>query len=78
MAVADLAGNLVSSRRRASRHPAFTFQVQDDGDTVNGRRDLDPVPKTLTFNFRPVAQNHGYTVNENQVLDQSQVSRRAR
>ncbi len=32
---------------------AFTFQVQDDGGTANGGVELDPLPKTLTFDAPP-------------------------
>ena len=35
-------------------YAAFTFQVQDDGGTVNGGADLDPVAHTLTFDVSPV------------------------
>ncbi len=32
---------------------SFTFQVQDDGGTVNGGVDTDPSPNTLTLNVMP-------------------------
>ncbi|TAK89420.1 MAG: retention module-containing protein, partial [Burkholderiaceae bacterium] len=32
----------------------FTFQVQDDGGTLNGGVNLDPTPNTITFNVTPV------------------------
>jgi hypothetical protein len=34
-------------------YASFTFQVQDDGGTVNGGVDLDPSPNTFTFNVTP-------------------------
>jgi len=37
-----------------SPYSSFTFQVQDDGGTANGRVDLDAVPKTMTINVTPV------------------------
>src|SRR4029079_6841147 len=33
---------------------SFTFQVQDDGGTLNGGVYLDPSPDTLTINVTPV------------------------
>ncbi|MBP4001604.1 beta strand repeat-containing protein, partial [Pseudomonas koreensis] len=33
---------------------AFTFQVQDDGGTINGGVDTDPTPNTITFNIASV------------------------
>jgi len=35
-------------------YASFSFQVQDDGGTVNGGVDLDPTPKTMTVNVTPV------------------------
>jgi YVTN family beta-propeller protein/VCBS repeat-containing protein len=32
-------------------YSSFTFQVQDDGGTVNGGVDLDPTPNTMTFSL---------------------------
>ena len=75
VSVADLsAGNLMYTPAASSSRPDFTFQVEDSGSTANGGANLDPVPKTLTFNFLPVAVDDSYTVNENQVLDQSDLS----
>ena len=47
-----------------SPHSAFTFQVEDDGGTANGGVNLDPTPKTITFNDAPVAQGSSVTTNE--------------
>ena len=33
---------------------SFTFQVRDDGGTANGGVDLDPVPRTITFDITSV------------------------
>ena len=72
VSVADLnAGNLVLSPATGSPHISFTFQVEDSGSTVNGGANLDPTPKTLTFNSPPVAQDDSYSVNENDTLDQA-------
>ena len=72
--VADIAaGNLVFSLpadAAQTTRPSFTFQVADSGSTANGGVDLDPAPKTLTFNAPPVAVDDAYSVNENGVLCQ--------
>ena len=34
-------------------YDSFTFQVQDDGGTINGGTNLDPSPKTMTINVVP-------------------------
>jgi Ca2+-binding RTX toxin-like protein len=56
--LADLAaGKLVftpAANANGTSYGSFTFQVQDDGGTVNGGVDLDPTPKTLTVNVTPV------------------------
>jgi len=38
----------------AGPYATFTFQVQDDGSTVNGGADVDPSPNTITFNVQGV------------------------
>jgi large repetitive protein len=48
---------------------SFTYQVQDDGGTVNGGVDLDPTPNTQIFqiqpvNDAPVANNDSATTEE--------------
>jgi ELWxxDGT repeat protein len=35
-------------------YASFTFQVRDDGLTINGGQDTDPIPKTMTLNVTPV------------------------
>jgi hypothetical protein len=35
-------------------YASFTFQVQDDGGTAGGGVDLDPTPKTITFDVTEV------------------------
>jgi hypothetical protein len=35
-------------------YTTFTFQVQDDGGTAGGGVDLDPTPRTITFNVNEV------------------------
>ncbi|MGA2069055.1 MAG: Ig-like domain-containing protein [Thermoguttaceae bacterium] len=79
VSVADLAaGNLVFTPASGGGAPAasagrgsFTFQVEDSGSTANGGANLDPLPKTLTINFIPVAQDESYSIDENQTLDQA-------
>ena len=44
-------------------YASFTFQVQDNGGTLNGGVDLDPTPNTITINVTPV--------NDAPVLDPS-------
>ena len=36
-------------------YTSFTFQVQDNGTTANGGIDLDPTPRSFTFNVAAVA-----------------------
>ena len=36
-------------------YTSFTFQVQDDGGTLNGGVDLDPTPNTITINVTALA-----------------------
>ena len=77
VSVADIAaGNLVftpSSETGRTSRDSFTFQVEDSGSTANGGANLDPVPKTLTFDVAPVAQDDSYSTNENQVLDEAAI-----
>jgi len=58
VAVADLAGGKLVFTPAAGGFGAgyahFTFQVQDDGGTANGGSDLDPMPRTLTFDVTAV------------------------
>ena len=58
IAVADIiAGDLVfqpGADDNGIGYAKFTFQVQDDGGTANGGKDLDPTPNTLTINVTPV------------------------
>ncbi|TLU83214.1 MAG: hypothetical protein FDX30_09175 [Chlorobium sp.] len=56
--VPDLnAGKLVykpAANANGVSYSSFTFQVQDNGGTANGGKDLDPVPNTITINVTPV------------------------
>ena len=58
IAVADIAGNKLAyvPAGDSSGIPTttFTFQVQDNGGTVNSGVDLDPTPATMTINITPV------------------------
>ncbi|NTU57871.1 MAG: tandem-95 repeat protein, partial [Chlorobiaceae bacterium] len=54
-------------------YSSFTFQVHDNGGTVNGGEDLDQTPDTITFNVTPVndapvAQDESYTTSEDTAL----------
>ncbi|MET0382596.1 MAG: hypothetical protein ABW032_04150, partial [Burkholderiaceae bacterium] len=55
---ADLdAGRLVftpAANANGAGYAAFTFQVQDNGGTLNGGADTDPTPRTMTINVTPV------------------------
>jgi hypothetical protein len=69
VSVEDIAaGKLVLSYAAGVPHPSFTFQVEDSGSTDNGGVNLDPEPKTLTFDFAAVAQDDSFSVDENAVL----------
>ena len=37
-----------------TNYDSLKFQVRDNGGTLNGGKDLDPVSRTLTFNISPV------------------------
>ncbi|MBN2577591.1 MAG: tandem-95 repeat protein [Pirellulales bacterium] len=68
--VTDLdAGNLVLTPATGRPHISLTFQVEDNTDTTFGGANLDPDPKTLTFNAPPIAVDDSYSVNENQILN---------
>jgi len=58
VSAADIAGGLLvftpAPNANGSNYAHFTFQVQDDGGTVNGGIDTDPSPNTLTVNVTPV------------------------
>jgi cyclophilin family peptidyl-prolyl cis-trans isomerase len=71
VSVEDIAaGKLTFTSDPAVPHPAFTFQVEDSGRAESGGVNLDPTPKTITFNVPPVAQDDSYTVNESETLDE--------
>ncbi len=57
VSVADInAGHLVYTpvaSGAGANYAHFTFQVEDDGGTANGGANLDPSPRTLTFNVTP-------------------------
>ncbi len=65
VAEADIAGGLVTFTPAANAsglpYATFTFQVQDNGGTGNGRVDLDPSPNTMTVDVTLVADGglHG-------------------
>jgi hypothetical protein len=70
--VEDLAaGNLVFTPATGGPRGSFTFQVEDSGSTINGGANLDPLPKTLTIDFAPIAQDDSYSIDENQTLDEA-------
>src|SRR5207248_1397725 len=51
------AGNLKftpAADANGAAYASFTFQVQDDGGTLNGGVDLDPVARTLTIDVAAV------------------------
>ncbi|MCA9091868.1 MAG: VCBS repeat-containing protein [Planctomycetaceae bacterium] len=54
----DLVNGLLSfvpsANENGTAYAVFTFQVQDDGGTSNGGIDLDPTPKTITFDVASV------------------------
>jgi hypothetical protein len=56
VSLADIVANkLVFTPALNSDAPAsFTFQVQDNGGTAFGGVDVDPTPRTFTFNVAPV------------------------
>src|SRR5581483_9845757 len=48
------AGNLVftpGANASGNNYASFTFQVQDDGGTLNGGVDTDPTPRLMTLNY---------------------------
>ena len=55
--VADITGNKLvftpAANASGTPHATFTFQVQDDGGTVSGGVDLDPIANTITVNVTP-------------------------
>ena len=56
IALADL-GNLVytpPAHANGAAYTDFTFQVRDDGGTVNGGVDLDQTPNTITIDITPI------------------------
>ena len=75
--VADITGGKLqftpAANANGMSYASFSFQVQDDGGTLNGGVDLDPTPKTMTLdvspvNDAPVATNDAYTTNEDTTL----------
>ena len=54
VSVTDIAAGLLTFSPAAgaygSPYASFTFQVEDNGGTANGGVNLDPSPKTITFN----------------------------
>ncbi len=75
--VADIAGNLLAFTpapgATGSPYASFTFQVEDDGGTANGGVNLDPTPRTMTFNVvvpnsPPSGADNTLTTLEDQAL----------
>ncbi|RJF96743.1 DUF4347 domain-containing protein [Noviherbaspirillum cavernae] len=73
ISVADIAAGLLKFTPAANAHGAnyasFTFQVQDNGGTLNGGVDLDPTPRSFTFhvasvNDAPSGANNTLTIDE--------------
>ncbi len=58
ISVADInSGKLVftpAANASGTAYASFTFQVQDNGSTLNGGVNLDPTPKTMTINVTPL------------------------
>jgi VCBS repeat-containing protein len=58
ISVSDITGGMLKFSPAAdasgANYASFTFQVQDDGGTVNGGVDLDPSPNTIRFDVTPV------------------------
>ena len=56
VAVADITGlvYLPAQDVNGVNADSFTFQVRDDGGTANGGVDLDPIPRTITFDIKSV------------------------
>ena len=53
--ITDLLTFHPASGASGSGYATFTFQVQDDGGTMNGGVDLDPTPNTITVNVPGIA-----------------------
>ncbi|MBU3600727.1 hypothetical protein ICN28_09370, partial [Polynucleobacter sp. 30F-ANTBAC] len=54
---ADDIGDLVYApvaNENGTGYASFTFQVTDDGGTLNGGQDTDQIPNTITINITPV------------------------
>lgn len=63
VSVADIAAGRLrfvpAANGNGDSYASFTFQVQDDGGTLNGGVDLDPTPNTLTIDVVPVDFDFG-------------------
>ena len=75
--LADITGNKLvfapTANANGNGYATFTFQVQDNGGTVNGGVDTDLTPNTITVNVTPVndapvGTADSYSVNENSIL----------
>jgi hypothetical protein len=66
VSVTDInAGLLVftpAAHTHGTGYASFTFQVEDDGGTVNGGVNLDPTPRTMTVNVTPAIVNPSSSV----------------
>jgi VCBS repeat-containing protein len=73
------AGNLVftpASNANGTAYASFTFQVQDDGGTLNGGVNLDPTANTITINVTavndpPIASDASFSTIKNTVYNGS-------
>ncbi|WP_374482033.1 tandem-95 repeat protein, partial [Zoogloea sp.] len=58
ISAADIAAGKLTytpaSNANGTSYASFTFQVQDDGGTANGGKNLDPTPNTITLNVTAV------------------------
>ena len=73
VSLADINGGKLrftpAANANGNAYASFTFQVQDDGGTLNGGIDLDPGTKTITFNIAAVnsaPQGTSKTVSTNE------------
>ena len=69
VSVSDISSGLLKFSPAAgaygSPYASFTFQVEDNGGTANGGVNLDPSPKTITFNVSEI--NHAPTGGNNTI-----------
>jgi hypothetical protein len=72
VSAADIASGLLvfhpAADANGTPQSSFTFQVQDNGGTVNGGVDLDATPNTLTFNIAAVNDTPSFTKGADQTV----------